>query len=179
MFPRELWDIIYYGCDINTLDNLSLVNKQFYQELSSSRFWKLYTNFIEYVNYQTASEWIKEYRYIQYVYHLIDQLSKSSPYCQMVLKRGKDKGKVCNKIDCQHQDRHGVINKARIVIHLKHIDVKRISLIMPLDISAKDLIIYSYKLITLESNARQEYAGIITKKEFELLIYQIYKQIKI
>ena len=104
--------------------NLYIINQQFYNALSDQRFWKLYTKdiLIENVLYITAVEWIKEVLYIQYINDLIDNLSKSSSYCQVVVEH-----RICGYVHCNHQ-LINVINNGRIIIDIDDINTEIIDL---------------------------------------------------
>ena len=182
MFPRELWNIIYHYSILKTLKILRLINKQFNGELLDTRFWQLYTKKIlidQRVTCNNGLEWIKECHYINYINKLIDQLSKSF-CCQQVIKSGIYKGIICNKKYCNHQDIHGSINKGSIVIYLKNINIDHIDFFMGLNNDKYEkCVIYNSRFISIETNGVQNFSKIISIESFKLLIYQIYKQIKI
>lgn len=177
MFPRELWQIIYHYSHYTTLENL-LINKQFYEELSDCRFWLIYTKnkLIKNVEYTKVSDWIKELKYIKYINGEINQLNKSSNFCQYIVKKGKRKGLICGYINCNHADIDRCINKGRILFHLKHVDMTEIDylkkyLFLPLN---SKLFIYKDRSVSIEYKCQQLYFNVLDKHDFKILIYQMF-----
>jgi hypothetical protein len=178
MFPRELWQIIYHYSYYTTLENL-LINKQFYDELSDYRFWLIYTKnkLIKDVEYTKVSDWIKEFKYIDYINIKINQLKISDIYyCQRIVNRGARKGYICGNINCEHADVDKHINKGRILFYLKHINITKIDHLQKYNIPFNSLIyIYNNQSILIENKNSQVYFEVLDKHDFKILLYQLFK----
>ena len=186
MFPRELWNIIYHLSNLKTLISLSIVNKQFDNELSNNQFWTLYTQdkLICPFNHDTRLQWINEIKYINKINQFIRKLNHTPSLCQVILKYGNHWGNKCNRLECQHQDIEGVINKGRVVYHIAHMDVnmpffQQLDYNMIKYIKSYRLIIYKYQYVSIENQNGQIFYEKIPFKDLQLLIYQIHKQLNL
>ncbi len=178
-FPRELWNIIYHYSDPKTLTNL-ILNKQFYDELNQSSFWKLYIKdlLIEPVDYNYGYEWVKELNYINYIYQFYNQLNNTSGRCQYTIKHGHRQGQLCMDMHCPHQNQEGIICKGKVIYHIKHMNVDKITFFKNTFsnyLGKYNLVIYPSRYVSIEFNDNQLYFTQMSEKYLKLLLYQIIK----
>ena len=175
--PRELWNIIYHYSDFKTLTNL-MINKQHYNELNDIRFWTTYSKdlLIEQVEYNTGKEWIQELYFINHINRFYNQLANSSIYkCQYVVKRGSRKGSVCNVFHCDHQQQEGIINKGKVMFHIKHVNSNKVNYLKNKTLQSYNVVIYGSRYVSIEKDYDQVSFGQLSKEDLILLLYQLFK----
>lgn len=183
--PKEILYIIFHYSEFDVLNKLCLMNQETHYDLSHKSFWIKYyeENRIEAIDknldYDNPFKWIEEIHYIDYINKCIINIKNGAESHTKFLFGHMDYGMLHINLNDVNINNISILNREiksttniKIVDNLVEYNLSQNVLRIGNDFFMVD------KFFTIENKSEGIYSGEYYTNDLELLIYQLFRNIK-